>query len=38
MEDQEVTFRDLVDGTGKDKPGYDKIRFCNQQAKQDGLL
>jgi hypothetical protein len=23
-----VTFRDLMDGTGKSKSGYDKIRFC----------
>ena len=25
---EEVTFKDLVDGTGKGKAGYDKIRFC----------
>jgi hypothetical protein len=36
-EDQEVTFKDLMDGTGKSKAGYDKIRFCGQQAKRDGL-
>jgi hypothetical protein len=34
---QEVTFRDLMDGTGKSKTGYDKIRFCGQQAECDGL-
>jgi hypothetical protein len=34
---EEVTFEDLTNGTGKDKPGYEKIRFCRQQAKQDGL-
>ncbi|KAF2185523.1 hypothetical protein K469DRAFT_632049 [Zopfia rhizophila CBS 207.26] len=34
---QEVTFRDLMDGTGKSKTGYDKIRFCRQQAERDGL-
>jgi len=36
-EDQEVTFSDLKDGTGKSKKGYDKIRFCGQQAERDGL-
>ena len=34
---QEVTFKDLVDGTGKDKTGYNKIRLCAQQAKCDNL-
>jgi hypothetical protein len=34
---EEVTFKDLVDGTGKGKVGYDKIRFCGQQARRDGL-
>ncbi|EHK19758.1 uncharacterized protein TRIVIDRAFT_46904 [Trichoderma virens Gv29-8] len=34
---QEVTFRDLVDGTGIEKTGYDKIRFCAAQARRDGL-
>ena len=33
----EVTFRDLMDGTGENKAGYDKIRFCEKQAKRDGL-
>ncbi|KAF2678922.1 HET-domain-containing protein [Lentithecium fluviatile CBS 122367] len=32
----EVTFKDLMDGTGP-KAGYDKIRFCGQQAKRDSL-
>jgi hypothetical protein len=36
-EGQEVTFKDLMGGTGKSKSGYDKIRFCGQQAKHDGL-
>ncbi|KAF2811373.1 HET-D [Mytilinidion resinicola] len=36
-EGQEVTFRDLIDGTGLDKVGYNKIQFCGQQAKRDGL-
>ncbi|KAJ5046940.1 heterokaryon incompatibility protein-domain-containing protein [Bipolaris maydis] len=33
----EVTFGDLVNGTGRDKPGYKKILFCGEQAAQDGL-
>ena len=36
-EGQEVTFKDLMDGTGKSKTGYNKIRFCGQQAKLDSL-
>jgi hypothetical protein len=34
---EEVTFADLETGDGKDKSGYRKIRFCGQQAQQDGL-
>ena len=34
---EEVSFKDLMDGTGKSKPGYDKIRFCGEQARRDGL-
>jgi hypothetical protein len=34
---EEVTFRDLVDGTGKSKAGYGKIQFCGEQAKRDIL-
>jgi hypothetical protein len=34
---EEVTFRDLIDGTGKNKAGYGKIRFCGEQASYDGL-
>ncbi|KAL5374687.1 hypothetical protein DPSP01_011778 [Paraphaeosphaeria sporulosa] len=34
---EEVTFEDLINGTGKDKPGYEKIWFCGEQAAQDGL-
>ena len=33
----EVTFEDLTNSTGKDKPGYEKIRFCGEQAGQDDL-
>jgi hypothetical protein len=34
---EEVTFEDLADVTGKDKPGYKKIRFCGEQASRDEL-
>jgi len=36
-EGEEVTFQELIDGTGKGKPGYEKIRFYGEQAKRDGL-
>jgi hypothetical protein len=34
---EELTFKDLVDRTGKNKAGYAKIRFCGEQAASDGL-
>ncbi|KAJ8068547.1 hypothetical protein OCU04_004097 [Sclerotinia nivalis] len=36
-DNEEVTFEDIVNGTGEVKPGYEKIRFCREQARQDGL-
>jgi hypothetical protein len=33
----EVTYRDLINGAGKDKSGYKKLSFCANQAKLDGL-
>jgi hypothetical protein len=27
---EEVTFKDVMEGSGKDKAGYDKIRFCSK--------
>jgi hypothetical protein len=36
-DDEEVTFEDLKDGSGKTKNGYKKLRFCGQQAARDGL-
>ncbi|KAG4431647.1 hypothetical protein IFR05_012870 [Cadophora sp. M221] len=34
----EVTFKDLTDGTNKGKAGgYGKIQFCGEQARRDGL-
>ena len=37
VEGQEVTYNELVAGVGKEKTGYDKIRFCAAQAAADGL-
>jgi hypothetical protein len=34
---EEVSFKDMIDGTGKRKTGYEKIRFCGEQAERDGL-
>ncbi|KAH8896884.1 HET-domain-containing protein [Thozetella sp. PMI_491] len=34
---EEVTFQDLVDGSGQKKLGYKKIQFCEDQALRDGL-
>ena len=35
-DDQEVTFKDFTEGSGKSKAGYQKIRFCREQAACDG--
>jgi hypothetical protein len=37
IENQEVTYRELVAGIGKDKAGYTKIRFCGERAAEDSL-
>ena len=34
---EEVTYRDLIDGTGKNKVGYKKLQFCREQAERDKL-
>ncbi|OCK90675.1 HET-domain-containing protein [Cenococcum geophilum 1.58] len=34
---EEVTCKDLAEGTGKNKAGYNKIRFCGERAACDGL-
>jgi hypothetical protein len=34
---EEVTFKNLTEGTGKNKTGYGKLEFCRQQAASDGL-
>ena len=36
-DDEEITFEDLIDGTGGNKEGYQKLQFCGNQAKADGL-
>ncbi|PQE03833.1 Vegetative incompatibility HET-E-1 protein [Rutstroemia sp. NJR-2017a BBW] len=36
-DDEEVTYQDMIRGTGKTKAGYKKIRFCIEQAARDGL-
>ncbi|CZR66414.1 uncharacterized protein PAC_16315 [Phialocephala subalpina] len=35
--DQEVTFNDIVKGSGRTKAGHNKIEFCASQAQEDGL-
>jgi hypothetical protein len=35
--DQEVTYQDLISDAGKSKSGYEKIKFCGEQATRDGL-
>ena len=34
---EEVSFNDMMDGTNMNKSGYEKIRFCGEQARRDGL-
>jgi hypothetical protein len=34
---EEVTFGDMVEGNRTSKTGFDKIRFCGEQARRDGL-
>jgi hypothetical protein len=36
-EAEEVSFEDIAGNAGKDKSGYQKIRFCGEQAKRDNL-
>ena len=36
-DDEEVTFNNLVNGAGKSKAGYRKIRFCGMRAANDHL-
>jgi hypothetical protein len=34
---QEVTFEDMVEDSGRNKAGFEKIKFCGTQAARDGL-
>jgi hypothetical protein len=34
---QEVTYKELSEETGTNKPGYAKLRFCGERAAADGL-
>ena len=34
---QEVTYQDLINSAGEGKTGYEKIKFCGEQATRDGL-
>jgi hypothetical protein len=36
-EDDEVTYKDIMNGTGNNKPGFKKLEFCGKQAKHDDL-
>ncbi|KAH7411657.1 hypothetical protein DE146DRAFT_732098 [Phaeosphaeria sp. MPI-PUGE-AT-0046c] len=36
-DDEEVSFRDLMDMKGEGKPGYQKLNFCGKQAASNGL-
>ncbi|ETS80401.1 hypothetical protein PFICI_07930 [Pestalotiopsis fici W106-1] len=36
-DDDEVTYRDLCDQTGVNKPGHWKLQVCSNQASRDGL-
>jgi hypothetical protein len=36
-DNERVILEDLMNSTGKAKPGYQKIRFCGEEARQDSL-
>ena len=37
VDEDEVTFNDLENGSSTSKVGYVKLQFCGKQAKKDGL-
>jgi hypothetical protein len=37
VDNEEVTLKDVEEGTGTTKAGYEKILFCGHQAAKDGL-
>jgi hypothetical protein len=36
-DDEEATYKDVMEGSAKTKTGYRKIQFCGEQAARDGL-
>src|ERR1700733_3903373 len=36
-EDEEVSFKDLINSTGESKTGFQKLHFCAKQTKADRL-
>ena len=36
-DNEEVTFKDLMESSGNAKAGYKKLQFCREQAARDGL-
>jgi hypothetical protein len=36
-DDEEVIFKDLVEGVGKNNAGYKKIQSCGKQAVRDSI-
>ncbi|KAF2463122.1 HET-domain-containing protein, partial [Lindgomyces ingoldianus] len=36
-DEEEVTFQDIKNGSGRHKEGYEKTKFCGEQAARDGL-
>jgi hypothetical protein len=37
LDSEEVVYQDMIDGLGESKAGYEKIKFCGEQAVKDGL-
>ena len=37
VDSDEFLFKDLMEGTGKNKTGYKKVEFCGKEAANDGL-
>lgn len=37
LEEEEVTYKDLIDSTGEKKAGFEKLKFCAEQSARDGL-
>jgi hypothetical protein len=36
-DNEEFNFNDVINGTGREKPGFRKIQFCSEQAAKDEL-